>query len=68
MQLRRILPAILIGAGLLLPASGPAFAGTSYKQHKFKKYKAFRKFKNKQYKNKRFKYPKPGKHPNTRHI
>jgi len=52
----------MIGAGMLLPLQTPAQAKTSYKQSKPKKYKASRKFKNKNYKNKRFKAPKAGKH------
>lgn len=44
MRLRFVLPALMIGAGLLLPVQTPAVAKTSYKQHKFKKFKA-RKFK-----------------------
>lgn len=44
MQLRFLLPALLIGAGLLLPVQTSAAAKTSYKQPKAKKYKA-RKFK-----------------------
>jgi hypothetical protein len=44
MQLRFVLPALLIGAGLFLPVQTPATA-KSYKQHKFKKYKVSRKMK-----------------------
>jgi len=44
MRLRFVLPALMIGAGLLLPLQTPAQAKTTYKQHKAKKYKA-RKFK-----------------------
>ena len=44
MRLRFVLPAVLIGAGLLLPVQTPAVAKTSYKAPKAKKYKA-RKFK-----------------------
>jgi len=44
MRLRFVLPALMIGAGLLLPVQTPALAKTSYKHHKFKKYKA-RKYK-----------------------
>jgi hypothetical protein len=40
MRLRFILPALMIGAGLLLPVQTPALAKTSYKAPKFKKYKA----------------------------
>ncbi|MGD0359664.1 MAG: hypothetical protein ABSC93_02275 [Bryobacteraceae bacterium] len=44
MRLKFVLPAVLIGAGLLLPVQTPASAKTSYKQHKYKKFKT-RKFK-----------------------
>ncbi len=44
MRLRYFLPALLIGAGLLLPVQPAALAKTSYKQPKFKKFKA-KKFK-----------------------
>lgn len=44
MRIRFLLPALMIGAGLLLPVQTPAQAKTSYKYKKFKKYKA-RKFK-----------------------
>ena len=68
MRLRFVLPALMIGAGLLLPLQTPAQAKTSYKQPKFKKYKA-KKFKNKKFKaNKRFKSPKAGKHSKIRHA
>jgi hypothetical protein len=40
MRLKFVLPALLIGAGLLLPVQTPASAKTSYKQHKYKKFKA----------------------------
>jgi hypothetical protein len=49
MRLRFVLPALMIGAGLLLPVTTPALAKTSYKAPKFKKYKA-RKFKGKKVK------------------
>lgn len=45
MRLRFVLPALMIGAGLLLPVQTPALAKTSYKQQKIKKYKVSRKFK-----------------------
>ena len=67
MRLRLVLPALMIGAGMLLPVQTPAQAKTSYKQPKNKKYKASRKFKNKKYKNKKFKSPKVGKHTAPRH-
>ncbi|HUE24921.1 MAG TPA: hypothetical protein VMQ86_24770 [Bryobacteraceae bacterium] len=38
MRLRFALPALMIGAGLLLPVQTPALAKT-YKAHKFKKFK-----------------------------
>lgn len=59
MRLRFLLPALMIGAGLLLPLQTPAQAKTSYKHHQIKKYKV-RKFKaKKKFKaNKRFKSPK----------
>jgi hypothetical protein len=44
MRIRFVLPALMIGAGLLLPVQTPALAKPSYKYQKFKKYKA-RKFK-----------------------
>lgn len=56
MRLRLALPALMIGAGLLLPVQPAALAKTSYKYQKFKKYKA-RKFK----KGKRFKAAKAGR-------
>jgi hypothetical protein len=40
MRLRFVLPALMIGAGLLLPVQTPAAAKTSYKAPKYKKYKA----------------------------
>lgn len=39
MKLRFVLPALMIGAGLLLPVQTPALAKNSYKAHKFKAYK-----------------------------
>jgi hypothetical protein len=63
MRLRFILPALMIGAGLLLPVQTPAVAKTSYKQHKAKKYKASRKFKA----GKKFKGAKVGKHQAPKH-
>jgi len=49
MRLRILLPALMIGAGLLLPVQPAAQAKTSYKYHKYKKYKA-RKFKRAKFK------------------
>jgi hypothetical protein len=50
MQLRFALPALLIGAGLLLPVQTPALAKTNYKykvkKYKVKKFKASKHFKN----------------------
>ncbi|HLY18157.1 MAG TPA: hypothetical protein VKR61_13085 [Bryobacteraceae bacterium] len=68
MRLRLVLPALMIGTGMLLSVQTPALAKTSYKQHKIKKYKASRHFKNKQYKDKRFKTPKVGKHTAPKHV
>jgi hypothetical protein len=52
----RILPALMIGAGLLLPlAQTPALAKTSYKQPKNKRYKV------KKFKAKKVKRIKPSK-------
>lgn len=62
MRLRFILPALMIGAGLLLPVQTAAVAKTSYKQQKFKGYKA-RKFKG----GKKFKGPKVAKHKAPKH-
>ena len=42
MRLRFVLPALMIGAGLLLPVQPPALAKTSYKYQKYKKYKEFK--------------------------
>ena len=44
MRLRFVLPALLIGAGLLLPVQTPAVAKTNYTHQKYKKFKP-RKFK-----------------------
>ena len=44
MRLRFFLPALLIGAGLLLPVQPAALAKTSYKHAKYKKFKT-KKFK-----------------------
>ena len=54
MRLRTILPALMIGAGLLLSVPPPAQAKTSYKYHKPKKYKV-KKFKAKKFKAGKFK-------------
>jgi hypothetical protein len=62
MRLRFVLPALMIGAGLLLPVQTPAAAKTSYKAPKFKKYKA-RKFK----KGKKVKGHKIAKHTAVKH-
>jgi hypothetical protein len=64
MRLRFILPALMIGAGLLLPVQTPALAKTSYKQHKNKKYKASRKFNG----GKKFKGHKVAKHKAAKHT
>jgi hypothetical protein len=62
MRIRFVLPALMIGAGLLLPVQTPAQAKTSYKYKKFKKYKA-RKFKaGKQFKGHQVAKHKPVKH------
>jgi hypothetical protein len=61
-RIRLLLPALLIGAGMFLPVQTPAQAKTSYKQPKFKKYKASRKFKVKKFKTKKFKAYKAPKH------
>ncbi|MGA3076728.1 MAG: hypothetical protein ABSG56_23960 [Bryobacteraceae bacterium] len=42
MRLRFVLPALMIGAGLLLPVQPPALAKTSYKYQKLKKYKKYK--------------------------
>jgi hypothetical protein len=57
MRLRFVLPALMI-AGLWLPVQTPALAKTSYKQHKYKKFKAH-KIKGA----KKFKGHKAAKHP-----
>ena len=49
MRLRFVLPALMIGAGLLLPVETPALAKTSYKAQKYKKFKG-RKIKGKKMK------------------
>ena len=49
----------MIGAGLLLPTLTPAQAKTSYKVHKYKKFKGSKKFKVKKYKAHRAKYKAP---------
>lgn len=58
MRLRLVLPALMIGAGMLLPLQTPAQAKTSYKQPKIKKYKASRKFKKTKFKKGKFKNAK----------
>ena len=63
MRLRFVLPALMIGAGLLLPVQPPALAKTSYKYQKFKKYKA-RKFKG----GKQLKGHKVAKHKAPKHT
>jgi hypothetical protein len=62
MKLRFVLPALTIGAGLLLPVQTPALAKTSYTHQKYKKYKA-RKFKA----GKKFKAHKVAKHSAVKH-
>lgn len=59
MRLRFVLPALMIGAGLLLPVQPPALAKTSYKYQKFKKYK--------KYKARKFKSAKAGKRVAVKH-
>jgi hypothetical protein len=61
MRLRFILPALMIGAGLLLPVQTPASAKTSYKAPKFKKYKAHK------FKGKKVKTHKVAKHKVANH-
>ncbi len=61
MRLRFVLPALIIGAGMLLPVQTPALAKTSYKQSKHKSYK-IHKFKSKKFKNKKFKALKATRH------
>jgi hypothetical protein len=63
MRLRFVLPALMIGASLLLPVQTPAVAKTSYKAQKFKKYKA-RKFKG----GKQLKGHKVAKHKAPKHT
>ncbi len=55
MRFRLLLPALMLGAGLLLPTQTPALAKTSYKQRKIKSYKVSRKFKAKKFKTKKYK-------------
>jgi hypothetical protein len=57
MRIPRLLPALLIGAGLLLPAAAPVWAKTSYKVRKFKAHKA-RKVKARKFKHPKYKHPK----------
>ena len=57
MRLRFVLPALLIGAGLLLSVQTPALAKTSYKQPKATKYK-IKKFKGQKFKGQKFKIKK----------
>jgi hypothetical protein len=45
MKLRFVLPALMIGAGLLLPVQTPALAKNSYKAHKYKGFKGSKRFK-----------------------
>jgi len=45
MRIRFVLPALMIGAGLLLPLQTPALAKTHYKQRKVKKFKRSKKYK-----------------------
>jgi hypothetical protein len=61
MRLRFVLPALLIGAGLLLPVQTPALAKTSYKAPKFKKYKG------RKIKGKKMKMRKVAKHRVAKH-
>jgi hypothetical protein len=62
MRLRFVLPALMIGAGLLLPVQTPALAKTSYKAPKYKKFKG-QKFK----KGKKLKGHKVAKHKVAKH-
>jgi hypothetical protein len=63
MRLRFVLPALMIGAGLLLPVQTPASAKTSYKAPKYKKYKSKgRKIKGKKMKTRKAVKPKTVKH------
>jgi hypothetical protein len=61
MQLRFVLPAMMIGAGLLLPVQTPALAKTSYKVHKYKKFKA-KKIKGRKVKTRKVAKPHVTKH------
>ena len=61
MRLRFILPALMIGAGMLLPLQTPAQAKTNYQHAKNKKYKVH-KFKAQKFKNKKFKAHRATKH------
>lgn len=45
MRIRFLLPALMIGAGLLLPTQTPAEAKTHYKQRKIKKAKHSKRYK-----------------------
>jgi hypothetical protein len=63
MRLRFVLPALMIGAGLLLPVQTPAVAKTSYKQPKYKKFKGSKKFKG----GKKFKGHNVTKHKVAKH-
>jgi len=66
MRFRLILPALMIGAGLLLPVQPIAQAKTSYKYKRPKSYKV-RKFKAHKYKaNRKFKAAKV-RHTSVRH-
>jgi len=68
MKLRLVLPALMIGAGMLLPLQTPAQAKTSYKQPKNKKYKAAHRVKNRNFKkNPKFKSRKAARHKVTKH-
>ena len=58
----------MIGAGLLLPTLTPAQAKTTYKVHKYKKFKGNKKFKVKKFKAKKFKAHRAKyKAPKVRH-
>ena len=51
MRIRFILPALMVGAGLLLPTQPPAQAKTTtYKVKKYKKFKGSKKFKARKFK------------------
>jgi hypothetical protein len=66
MRIRFVLPALMIGAGLLLPVQTPALAKTSYKAPKFKKYKG-PKMKGRKIKGKKMKTRKAVKPHVTKH-